>query len=42
MLSVGLFHLQVFEEALANGIVAMVALDGERLKYGEASLAGRD
>ena len=33
MLPACLFHLQIFEEALADGIVVRVALCGERLKH---------
>ena len=34
MLPVGLFHLQILEEALADGIVIWVSLGGERLQHG--------
>ena len=34
MLPVSFFHLQIFEEALADGIVVWISLGGERLQYG--------
>ena len=34
MLPVSFFHLQILEEALADGIVVRVALGRERLKHG--------